>query len=226
MTTVNLPFSVCEALAWRIASQLVRRHPDLTVSRVLLTDGFYDALIVHGPEVELTINRPGSIHVFNSRSPVGKSAWHPRSLGEAIQQDPGGLLADVERVLGLRPGKPRASSTKVLVYRVLSDLAGRYLFRPPIQIWMGHDGESALEWIADFPQVKSLVDDSSERTRRATLERFWHCHAPDLRLVFDLETGDVWNDGGGRLNVAETYGRVDRQLPRLVAAMLELGSTA
>jgi hypothetical protein len=58
-----------EVASWRVAAELVRRYPGLTVIETHPGGGQYDCLSILGPSGHLDLNRQGSAHVLEPFSP-------------------------------------------------------------------------------------------------------------------------------------------------------------
>ncbi len=120
--------SVLEAASWRLASELVRRHPGrLRLIRAQWGSG-HDVLWLlprlEGPG-DVRLNRTGSIRVLQpfEKAAASESSWH-RSWDDYLRADPRRFLADLEAASGLPapPGVPGATST-TLTLRVLASIA-------------------------------------------------------------------------------------------------------
>jgi len=120
--------SVLEAVSWRLASELVRRHPDTTS---LMSGhpggGQYDCLMVFptaGPSGDVQLNRNGRIHVlerFDGRPP---DAWEPTTWEEYMGADPREFLRRLEIAAGLpEPHEVPSATPATLIYRVLAAVA-------------------------------------------------------------------------------------------------------
>ena len=97
--------SVLEAASWRLASELVRRHPLTT--RVLHTHpggGQYDCLTITSPTATggtIQLNRNGSIQVHQRFDDSPDPQWEPTSWDEYLRADPRAFLNVLERAAGL-----------------------------------------------------------------------------------------------------------------------------
>lgn len=118
--------SLIEAASWRLASELVRRHPATT--RMYQThpgDGMYDCLSVQALDGngQVALNRAGSLHVldrFDGR-PVD---WESSSWAEYLRADPREFLGRLEAAAGLpAPSTIPASTPASLTNRVLAAIA-------------------------------------------------------------------------------------------------------
>ena len=106
------------AAYWWLASELVRRHPELNVIETYPMDGFYDCVSVIGSvanrDVHIDMNRLGSIHV------------HPEHIGfMTIEQilssdDPLMGVRELERVCGLPKSSSVSSGSRIIVLRLIA----------------------------------------------------------------------------------------------------------
>lgn len=117
--------SVLEAASWRLASEIVRRHPTtIRLIRGHLGGGQSDCLWLlplAGKYGDVRLNRAGTIQVlerFDGRSP---DLWPPTDWAEYLSTDTRAFLDRLELAAGLVPPSsvPRATPT-TLTYRVFA----------------------------------------------------------------------------------------------------------
>jgi hypothetical protein len=219
---------VVEAASWRLAVLLARRHPDLVVRREHPGGGQYDVLALRsGRGCVIMLNREGTIQV-HARADGAEIRWDPLPWDEVIRRDIRSLVEAIEEAAGLSPVERAAASTpRVLVYRILSALAGLHTFADPVEITMGAldtsgYGAGPADWLEAFPEIReraAKADNSHDEPRFA----YWRAATRDLQVAFDTNIGDVWSSSGDRINLATAYEKVGRRLPRLLARVLELG---
>ena len=120
--------SVLEAASWRLASELVRRHPNTT--RLLRTHpggGQYDCLTMTSTTTRggtIQLNRHGTIQVHERFDERPVEGWEPTEWDEYLRADPREFLDRLERASGLtRPAHVPSSVPMTLTYRVLAALA-------------------------------------------------------------------------------------------------------
>ena len=224
--------SVVDAASWKVATLLVRRHPELEVIRMHPSGGQADALSVVSPHSEIAqLNRVGAIH-FQEHGGDAMLAWE-RALEDGLLA----LVERIERAAGLHSvGKLPVSTPGVLVYRVLSALISLSVFSRRTDACMafidtsGYGGGPA-DWVERFPEVQQRIEDR----RRTPPEpwgdnfwdpgyTFWHASAKGMTLALDTVTGDAWSAAGRTVNLAKIYNDVGRSMPRLLAAVLDLGA--
>ena len=120
--------SLLEAASWRLASELVRRHPSTTrLIRAHPGGGQYDLLWVKpgssGSSGSISLNRNGTIQVpdrFDGR----RSDWQPTQWDEYFRADPREFLVRLEAAAGLpAPGQLPAATPMTLTLRVLAAIA-------------------------------------------------------------------------------------------------------
>lgn len=106
------------ATYWWLASELVRRHPELNVVETYPMDGFYDCLSVIGGSangsVHIDMNRLGSVHV------------HPKHVGlmsvdELVSyEDPLKGVRRLEEAAGLPKGSSFSSGARIITLRLIA----------------------------------------------------------------------------------------------------------
>lgn len=120
-------WSVLEAVSWRLASELSRRHPYTTrMLRAYPGGGISDCLWLlpaSGGPGDVRLNRSGTIQVLE-RFDGRDSAWPPTSWDRYIQADPKRFLMRLEAEAGLpAPTTVPASTARTLTLRVLATIA-------------------------------------------------------------------------------------------------------
>jgi hypothetical protein len=220
--------TVVETASWRLAVLLARRHPNLVVRREHPGGGQSDVLALRsGRGCVIMLNREGTVQV-HGREDGAEIRWEPMPWDEVIRRDIWSLVEALEDSAGLPPVERASASTpRVLVYRILSALAGLHTFADPVEITMGAldtsgYGAGPAEWLGAYSEIHeraARADSSQDEPRFA----YWRAAARDLDVAFDTNTGDVWSISGDRINLATAYEKVGRRLPRLLAVVLELG---
>ena len=121
--------SVLEAASWRLASELVRRHPASTrLIRAFPGGGQYDLLWIQAEQDiekgDVRLNRNGTIQIhrrFDGRpaDPIELTQWD-----EYLRADPREFLLRLEATAGLpKPTQVPATTPSTLVYRILAAIA-------------------------------------------------------------------------------------------------------
>lgn len=119
--------SVLEAASWRLASELVRRHPQtLRILRTHPGDGQYDCLTITMPDLQggtIQLNRNGTIQVQETFGRVDAAPWEPTDWDEYLRDDPRSFLVRLEAAAGLQAPLHVPSATALtLTYRSLAAL--------------------------------------------------------------------------------------------------------
>jgi hypothetical protein len=225
--------SVLEAVSWRLASELVRRHPRST--RVLHTrpgGGQYDCLTItspHGSGGTVHLNRNGTIQVhdrFDGR-PAGE--WEPTDWDEYLRADPRAFLNRLEQAAGLpSPSHVPPSVPRTLTYRVLAALATSAVKSVhPIEIQPGQFdtsgyGGGANDALDSFPGIPGRL----RREQDGDLfglpgYRFWVVLRDRVPiLAFEQDEGVAWtphHDEG--FDLVDLY---DRSRHNLVVSAVDL----
>lgn len=131
--------TVTEAASWRLASELMRRHPtDARLFRGHPGGGQYDLLWIRGFEnsqLDIRLNRPGTIQVWGRADNQRPIEWGPTEWTDYLKSEPRAFVELLERVAGwpAPPKVPRSTPT-TLTYRVLAALTsfGLKTIRPII----------------------------------------------------------------------------------------------
>jgi len=100
----------------------------------------------------------------------------------------------------------------------------------PIDISMGAIdtsgyGGGPAQWLADFPEINRRIAGSDMRVG-VVESRFdyWQAAGGELRVALDTTTSDAWSATGRRVTPSTTYNDLGRSMPRLLAAVLHLGT--
>ena len=131
------------AVSWRLASELVRRHPHST--RLVHTHpggGQYDCLTMTTPDAcggAIELNRNGTIQI-RERFDNQPARWAPATWDDYLRADPRQFLNDLEHAAGLpAPARVPSATPMTLTYRVLAAIAATVIKSvEPIGIHSGH----------------------------------------------------------------------------------------
>ena len=199
--------SVLEAASWRLASELVRRHPASTrLIRAFPGGGQYDVLWIQATEDiekgDVRLNRNGTIQVhrrFDGRP--AKEDWSPTQWDEYLRADPHEFLVRLEELAGLpRPTQVPATTPTTLAYRILAAIASTAVKSVhPIDIQSGYidtDGYGG----GPNPVLDTFPNIPSELRRPQTEDffdepgyRFWVVHRDgEPVLVLEQNEGLAW----------------------------------
>ncbi len=234
------------AAAWRIVSELMRRHCDKYRLRVmdLKRKGepeslglFQDAGSFPGtPLCRLELAGDGSIWIGAKSKVVSRIDGY---VGEFLaSEDPAYLARRIESALDLPEYKGRflpATTPPVLVYRLLSGLLERFAMskeelRPRCGwIEMGGEGSHAMEELMLFPEISQGIgaEISTGGNRALASSKYWLLFvrpAPDkaarLAALFDLD-GVVIHPGKPpvREDAVALYEKTGREILPMIDAL-------
>ena len=198
--------SVLEAASWRLASELVRRHPDST--RILRThpgDGMYDCLTIVSTENNagtIQLNREGTIQVSERFDDAPGDEWEPTAWDDYLRADPRDFLVRLERASGLlQPSHVPPAVPMTLTYRVLAALAStafKSIHRIEIQpgyidtSGYGSGPNTALDAFSSIPADLLRAHDGDLLGEPGY--RFWVLLRDDTPiLAFEQKEGMVWS---------------------------------
>lgn len=201
---VAMDRSTVDALSWRLASELVRRHSShLFLNREHPGGGLYDCLSIRSrrsPGGSVLLNRNGTIQV-HGRFDGGESDWAATGWDYYMRADPRAFLLALESASGLPPPPTVPPSTPaVLTYRVFAVLAALasktvepYDFQQAYRDSSGDD-EGPNDAIDAFPAA----------ARRLRSERASDAPATESGLRYWM----VWQGGRPLLAVERDHGLV------------------
>lgn len=202
--------SVLEAASWRLASELVRRHP--TTTRILRTHpggGQYDCLTITSPAGDggsVQLNRNGTIQVHARFDGQPDAEWPPTEWIDYLAADPREFLGRLERASGLSaPAHVPPSDPTTLTYRLLAALAATGLKSVhPIEIQSGQfdtsgGGGGPNEALDSFPAIPAeLRRDQSDDLFQQAGYRFWIVLRDRVPiLAFEQDAGMAWTQHHG-----------------------------
>ncbi len=232
--------SVLEAASWRLASELVRRHPATT--RILHTHpggGQYDCLTITSPAGDggtVQLNRRGTIQVHTRFDGQEGNEWPPTEWIDYLAADPREFLDRFERASGLpAPAHVPASSPTTLTYRLLAALAATGLKTVhPIEIQSGYldtsgYGAGPNDALDSFPAIPSeLRQDQHDDLFGHAGNRFWIVLRNRVPiLAFEQDTGLAWTQHHGEsFDVMRRYERSRRNLLIVALKLLQLADIA
>jgi hypothetical protein len=228
--------SVLEAASWRLASELVRRHPNMT--RVLRTHpggGQYDCLTITTPTAQggtIQLNRHGTIQVHERFDGRPVEGWEPAEWDDYLRAAPREFLDRLERASGLtRPANVPSSVPMTLTCRVLAALASTAVKSVHgIEIQPGYIDTSGYgggpnETLDTF----RAIPDDLRRTQDGDLfdepgYRFWIVMRNDVPiLAFEQNKGMAWTPHHPEgLDLMASYRRSRRNLLVVTLDLLRL----
>lgn len=140
-----------EAASWRLASELVRRHPAaLRLIRGHPGGGQSDCLWLLplvGDRGDVRLNRVGTIQVLERFDGRPAEEWQPREWTDYLFAEPRGFLDRLERAAGLpSPSHVPSSTPRTLTYRVLATIASTaFKSVHPVEIQQGFIDSSGYD---------------------------------------------------------------------------------
>lgn len=140
--------SVVEAASWRLASEMVRRHPTaLRLIRGHPGGGQSDCLWLLpliGNQGDVRLNRVGTIQVLDRFDGRPADEWGATTWNDYLFAEPRGFLDRLERAAGLpTPTHVPTATPRTLTYRVLAAIAATaFKTVHPIEIQQGYMSES------------------------------------------------------------------------------------
>lgn len=224
-----------EIASWRIATELIRRHPTkLALIETHPGGGQYDCLTVIkrqlGPDRSaiglLDMNRMGSVHVHRA---YDRELPEPMRWGDFWSEmtevdDPKLLLDRVEQALGLsHRGKPPISKGEVLAYRVISALLSttaygrvRWECRNGYVDSSGGDGGPRGDYFAEFPVTLAWLEKTPEMPFGIPQYGFWFLVRDEDPLLCFHVTGQVTDHIGNAHALVPLYQSYGRILPMAI----------
>jgi hypothetical protein len=136
--------SVLEASSWRLASELLRRHPKtLRLIRAHPGGGQSDCLLLlptAGGRGDVRLNRAGTIQVLERFDGAETSEWRPTEWDEYLRADPREFLLRLEAAAGLTaPAQVPTATPTTLTCRLLAAFASTAVKSVhPIEIDLGY----------------------------------------------------------------------------------------
>lgn len=209
--------TVLDAASWTLATEMTRRHPELTVLRYHPGGGQYDCLAIRSEgSVHIDLNRVGRIHIHAIQG-GGTPNWEPAEWSAYIA-DPRSFLALLEeraRLPSVDALPPTTSRT--LSYRVLAAFARLHVLGTPVEIGMSAIDESGMgggpaAWITDYPAV--------ERATSAEPFGFWRAKSKDTEFVIETETATLHRRDGSTIALPEKHNELGRKFGRLMGFVL------
>lgn len=214
----DLPYEVLNALAWWIASELIRRHPN--VLRVIETHpggGMYDCLSIINRETGqglIDLNRNGRIRIRRHDPRRGEGEifveWIPvLMLGRRRKK----FVSSLQEALDL-PTHTNAlpTHTNSIGVRLLANLANRFSFSNKTwdlrNAWLdtsGYGEGPQTSWTDQFPKMDriNLEGDCFGNSHY----RYWFLidFNKTPKLLVDVDRGLAWDSQNVRFDLMEIY---------------------
>lgn len=176
--------TVLEAASWRLASELVRRHPTtLRLIRAHPGGGLSDCLWIlpaDGETGDVRLNRNGTIQVLERFDGRPADSWEPTEWEEYLAADPREFLHRLETAAGLPiPQHVPPATATTLTYRLLAAIAATAIKSVhPIEIQLGvfdtsGGGGGRNEALMHFPIPAELLWARPDDLFGESGYRFW-----------------------------------------------------
>jgi hypothetical protein len=232
---VDMPFAAADPLTWRLAVELVRRHPeDLWIVRTFLFDGSYDCLSIRllpNPLLSsgtIAINRNGS-HVRVGW--LGKVDEAPEdepllSWGSAYAEpDPRRWIRELEEISGLpTPGKvlPPSTPSSLALRWIAGFLSLHTGSRPRWTAWNDWSEVDFGQRPADFDVFSGAAQWLRTQGGGPATARVLFIGTYDdasRKPVFALSSdGHLWRADAPVIDLPQVYTAVGRSLTQLILA--------
>ncbi len=228
VTVVIHDRTVIEAASWRLASELVRRHPTRTrLIRGHPGGGQYDVLWLipadRADPGDVPMNRNGTIQVharFDGRPMDDDRRWEPTEWVHYLAGDPREFLLRLESAAGLdAPESTPASTPRSLTYRVLAAVAATAVKTVhPIEIQEGFidasDGGGRNPVLESFPIDPERLVAAPGDLFGEPRYRFWIITRDgDPLVAVDEADAVAWGAAGGApFNLVDLYGALGRDV--------------
>ena len=214
--------TVVEAASWKLATDLVRRHPELSVFRYHPAGGQYDCLAIRSDNgLHIDLNREGRIHVHTLDGGSGTSNWEPAEWTMYLASDPREFVAEVEQAVRLpRVDSLPATTPKTLTYRLLASVARLHMLAAPVDITMstidtsGYGGGPA-DWLTDYPVLARMIEAGD-----ADPFALWRAKAQDIDFAIAVSGATLHRTDGSRVDLMPKYDRTGRNFTRFLGEVL------
>jgi hypothetical protein len=197
--------SVLEAASWRLASELLRRHPETTrLIRAHPGGGQSDCLWmlpITAKSGDIRLNREGTIQVLERFDGREACDWRPTEWDDYLRADPREFLHRLEIAAGLPvPAHVPPTTPTTLTYRVLAAIASTAIKSVhPIEIQPGFIDTSGYgggpnDALASFSAIPAeLLLPSDDDFYGEAGYRFWIVLRDDVPvLALEQRAGVAW----------------------------------
>jgi len=240
---LHLDRHAIEAASWRLASELIRRHPDeLYAIEMHPMSGQYDCLTVRrrrgGPigddESLFNLNRNPYGHVTPRswfKDEGERFNWLDVALSPDLRRE---IVVPLEREEGLEvPSEtPPTTNTSIGIRVIAEALAMKLHSRPLVALNGVLDssgmGGSGVRWelVSSFDGLAAeLGGPANDDLRDHPAYRYWfvvrdHEHSMKPVLAIDTWRGYVWREGLRKARLMRLYDECNRDIHLLVARLL------
>lgn len=199
------------AQSWWIASEIVRRHPSLTIRETHPGDGLYDCLTIVDSAQQriLDLNRHGRLHV------PGNEDFEPLPWSATVTAASGhDVVKTLEKAAGLSPPiKAAASGPKVLAYRLIARVLTSLV--DDRHTWDARSGEFATARTGTALELFGYLE-----TRGKSRDEFWIL-SKDAQPVAALGVDGVMESQSAMpVELLPAYRAADSSITALVGQVL------
>ena len=231
--------TVVEAASWRLASELVRRHPEeVRLVRGHPGGGQYDVLWLRtlGPGKridpgDVPLNRNGTIQIHGRFDGQEVRDWEPKPWSAYLSSDPYEFLLRLEAAAGLQaPASTPPSTPRTLTYRVLAAVAATAVMSVhPIEIQEGFidssGGGGPNRVLDEFAVDRERLVPGPDDLYGQPGYRFWIVVRSGTPLVaVDQRDATAWSaTGGPPFSLVELYQQAGRDVAVVAGEVLRRG---
>lgn len=187
-----------EVMAWQFAAHLASRLTDGMVVNWLFEGGHYNVLEVRAPGTSIPINRPGSMHFFETPRgglpSIPSERWHEQVLETDGLRN---LVKHVAEMGGLRLLAVPRTDPEALQWQVTARLLTSRLFE-------------RLPWTCQMDYHQDA----------GNMRRIWLLRKGDV-VIGELEHGEVRASSGAQVTLADEYLK-GKTIDELVAMVTRL----
>lgn len=236
---VNMNRQLLEIMSWRALTEIVRRRPDrMRIAEAHPAGGFYDSLeLFDAPRGGqgrrlLTLNRPGSAHIWSGaeHGQARPHSWTSFYQDYLEAEEPRHIVDRLAALVGLpQVSVLPASTPSTLAFRLIAALLAHAAFgRVRWRCRSGYRDDPyapgiAERWFATFPAAaerlhKRRPDDLFGEPAR----RFWFLLRAAEPVICLETTGWAWDRHGQPHELLACYERERRIWPPIVAVAGDL----
>jgi hypothetical protein len=240
---LDLPYRFKELGSWRIAAELVRRHPEeLLVIETHPGDGQYDCLSIYrrshhssrsGLETFLQMNRAGRGHV-DAEVPSEEGRIRPNWLDIMATSDlRNDVVLPIEQSREIEsPSKTPATTSRSVGVRLIAEMLQvqvhhhvAFTARNGMEDSSGMGGTGVREVLfREFGILDQLNEHEDDDVLEEPAYRFWFVKSTDSRntpvAAIDVRNGLVWTKSLRGSDLMSMYGAQGRSMVRLAATLL------
>lgn len=198
-----------EVVSWRLASDLLRRHPgEARLIRGHPGGGQYDLLWLLGVDspVDVRLNREGTIQVWGCVSGSSDGDWRPATWADYLADDWLEFVRRLEQAVGWdSPARSRPVTETTLTYRVIAGLvevmvaAGHRVEVQQGVVDSSGEGGGANPMLDAFDLPDDLLAARDHDLFEQAGYRFWVVLADGLPVTaFEQSTATMFSHHGNR----------------------------